>query len=84
MLFADDAAVSAHTKYGLQQLMSRFSHACCDFGLTTSLKKTNVLGQNVDTPPVITGTREKRSAHVCLPSFPRIFAFEIIRDNKTN
>ena len=54
MLFADDAAVSAHTKYGVQQLMSRFSHACCDFGLTISLKKTNVLGQNVDTPLVIT------------------------------
>ena len=52
MLFADDAAVSAHTKYGLQQLMSRFSHACCD--LTVSLKKTNVLGQDVETPAVIT------------------------------
>ena len=34
--------------------MDRFSHACCDFGLTISLKKTNVLGQDVDTPPVIT------------------------------
>ena len=27
--------------------------ACCDFGLTITLKKTNVLGQDVDTPPVI-------------------------------
>ena len=34
--------------------MDRFSHACCDFGLTISLKKTNVLGQVVDTPPVTT------------------------------
>ena len=33
--------------------MDRFSHACHDFGLTISLKKTNVLGQDVDTPPVI-------------------------------
>ncbi|KAL6458375.1 hypothetical protein MHYP_G00336050 [Metynnis hypsauchen] len=32
----------------------RFSQACKDFGLTISLKKTNVLGQDVDTPPVIT------------------------------
>ena len=54
MLFADDAAVTAHTEYDLQQLMDRFSNACRDFGLTISLKKTNVLGQDVDTPPVIT------------------------------
>ena len=54
MLFADDAAVTAHTEYDLQQLMNRFSHACRDFRLTISLKKTNVLGQDVDTPPVIT------------------------------
>ena len=30
------------------------------------------------------GTREKRSAHACLPCFRPIFAIEIIRDNKTN
>ena len=29
-------------------------------------------------------TREKRSAHASLPCFRRIFAIEIIRDNKTN
>ena len=28
------------------------------------------------------GTREKRSAHACLPCFRRIFAIEIIRVNK--
>jgi len=54
MLFADDAAITARTEHDLQQLMERFSHACCDFGLTISLKKTNVLGQDMDTPPVIT------------------------------
>ena len=54
MLFADDAAVTVHTDHDLQQLMDRFSHACYDFGLTISLKKTNVLGQDVDTAPVIT------------------------------
>ena len=29
-------------------------------------------------------TREKCIAHACLPCFRRIFAIEIIRDNKTN
>ena len=54
MLFADDAAVTAHIEHDLQQLMDRISHAYHDFGLTISLKKTNVLGQDVDTSPVIT------------------------------
>jgi len=54
MLFADDAAITAHIEHDLQQLMDRISHACHDFGLTISLKKTNVLGQDVDTSPVIT------------------------------
>ena len=46
MLFADDAAVATHTQRELQSLMDRFSQACKDFGLTISLKKTNVLGQS--------------------------------------
>ena len=46
MLFTDDAAVTAHTQQGLQALMDRFSQACKDFGVTISLKKTNVLGQD--------------------------------------
>ena len=54
MLFADDAAVTSHTEQQLQCLMDRFSQACKDFGLTISLKKTSVLGQDVDTSPVNT------------------------------
>ena len=54
MLFADDAAITAHTEHDLQQLMDRFSHACYEFSLTISLKKTNVLRQDIDIPPVIT------------------------------
>ncbi|XP_050710731.1 uncharacterized protein LOC126995286 [Eriocheir sinensis] len=54
MLFADDAAVTSHSEQDLQRLMDRLSQACRDFGLTISLKKTNVLGQDVETPPVIT------------------------------
>ena len=34
--------------------MDCFSQACKDFGLTISQKKTNVLGQDIPAPPVIT------------------------------
>ena len=54
MMFADDAAVVTHTQRKLQLLMDHFSQACKDFGLTISLKKTNVLGQDIPAPPVIT------------------------------
>ena len=54
MLFADDAAVATHTQREHQSLMDRFSQACKDFGLTISLKKTNVLGQSTETPLSIT------------------------------
>ena len=33
--------------------MQHFSIACEDFGLTISLKKTQVIGQDVDVPPSI-------------------------------
>ncbi len=39
MLSADDAALTSHTEDGLQQLVSRFSYACKEFGLTISLEK---------------------------------------------
>ena len=54
MLFADDAALTSHTEAGLQDLVSRLSHACKEFGLTISLKKTNILAQDTDTAPDIT------------------------------
>jgi hypothetical protein len=54
LLFADDAALTSHTEEGLQQLVCRLSHACKEFGLTISLKKTNVMVQDVDSPPTIT------------------------------
>ena len=53
ILFADDAAVATHTQEELQPLMDCFSQAGNDFGLTISLKKTNVLGQDTDAPPVL-------------------------------
>ena len=54
MLFADNAAVVAHTQDEFQSMMDCFSQACEDFGLTISLKKTNVLEQDTEAPPVIT------------------------------
>ncbi|PFX14924.1 hypothetical protein AWC38_SpisGene20888 [Stylophora pistillata] len=44
--------------------MGRFSQACKDFGLTMSLKKTNVVGQDVDIPPVITIDNCKLELHI--------------------
>ena len=54
ILFTDDAAVTTYTRQELQSLMDRFFHACEDFGLTIRLKKTNVLVQNSEPPPIIT------------------------------
>ena len=53
MLFADDAALTAHTEAGLQELIDCFAAACKEFGLTISIKKTNVLGQDVSLVPHI-------------------------------
>ena len=63
-LFVDDAAVVAHSAEDLQQLMNRFRKACQDFGLTISLKKTQVMGQGVDSPPSVTiSTQELEVVH---------------------
>lgn len=53
MLFADDAAIATHSEEHLQTLMDRFSAACDDFGLTISVKKTNILHQGTNTEPSI-------------------------------
>ena len=53
-MFADDAAVATHSQEELQSLMDCFSQACKEFGLTISLKKSNVLEQDTEAPPVIT------------------------------
>lgn len=53
MLFADDAALAAHTEEQLQSLMNRFSTACDLFSLTISLKKTQVMCQGTTIPATI-------------------------------
>ena len=52
-LFADDAAITTHSTSDLQKLINNFSSACTDFGLTISLKKTQVIGQSADSQPNI-------------------------------
>ncbi len=54
LLFADDAALVSHSETGLQQLIDRLSHGCKEFGLTISIKKTNILVQGANTAPTIT------------------------------
>ena len=54
VLFADNAALTTHKEEELQQLISQFSHTCKEFGLTISIRKTEVMGQDVPLPPSIT------------------------------
>ena len=45
LLFADDCALIAHTEEALQRTVNSFANAASAFGLTISLKKTEVLYQ---------------------------------------
>ena len=47
MLFANDAVLTAHTKGASKRFISSFAHACCEFGLIISPKKTRILGRDV-------------------------------------
>ena len=51
MLFADGTALTAHTDGDLRQLTSSFAHACSEFGLKISLKKSNILCRDVSSIP---------------------------------
>ncbi|KAJ8038824.1 hypothetical protein HOLleu_16364 [Holothuria leucospilota] len=53
MLFGDDAALVSHTNDGLQRLIDQFAHACKEFALTISIKKTDVMAQDATSPPTI-------------------------------
>ncbi|KAL0153663.1 hypothetical protein M9458_051028 [Cirrhinus mrigala] len=68
LLFADDAALLAHTERALQRITSCFTDAAQLFGLEVSLKKTVVLHQPAQKedhhPPHITiGEIELKSVH---------------------
>ncbi|XP_076046854.1 uncharacterized protein LOC143028521 [Oratosquilla oratoria] len=53
MVFAHDAALTAYTEEALQRLINCFAHACKELALTISIKKTNVMGQDVSSIPSI-------------------------------
>ena len=62
-LFADDCALNAGTQSIMQESLNRFAKACDNFGLTISIKKTEVMYQPAPkalyTKPVITVNGEK-------------------------
>ena len=47
LLFADDAAITTHIREDLQQLLHYFSDVCRHFGLTITLAKMQVMGQDI-------------------------------------
>ena len=51
LIFADDAAITSHTQEDVQALLDCFSYACRHFGLTISLAKTQVMGQDIKEIP---------------------------------
>ena len=53
LLFADDAAITTPTQKDLQWLLDCFSEACRYFGLTISLAKTQVMGQDIQEIPLL-------------------------------
>ena len=53
LLYADDAAIVAHSETELQSLCSSFAKACSEFGLKISLGKTVALSQGSPAPPTI-------------------------------
>ena len=53
LLFADDAALVSHTEDGLQCMLNKFADACKEFGLTISIKKTQVMGLNTPSYPML-------------------------------
>ena len=53
-LFADDAALVAHSAEKLQSLLNQFSSACEAFRFTISLKKTKVMCQGNEATPALT------------------------------
>ena len=62
-LYADDCALNTGTQSNMQESMNGFAKACDDFGLTISIKKTEVMYQPAPnalySEPVITVNGEK-------------------------
>lgn len=63
LLFADDAALVATSLEEAQHLVDRFSAACKAFGLTISIKKTEVIHQPPPTPKQVQGVKQNQPVH---------------------
>ena len=50
LLYADDAAIIAHSQEELQDMCNAFAAACPEFGMTISIRKTVVMGLNTPIP----------------------------------
>ncbi|XP_067900795.1 uncharacterized protein [Heterodontus francisci] len=53
LLFAGNAALTPHTEEYLQRRTDRVAAACNEFGISISLKKTNIMGLDVRNAPSI-------------------------------
>lgn len=51
---ANDDAIAAKSDEALRRLISRFVETCTDFTLAISMKKTNIICQDVNTTPIMT------------------------------
>lgn len=69
LLFADDAALVATSLEEAQELIDRFSAASKAFGLTISIKKTEVVHQPKPTPKQKKGVKQQQPVHK-FPSVP--------------
>lgn len=54
LLYADDAALVANSESELQELVSKFGHACHMFSMSVNTKKTVIMVQGVNQLPKIT------------------------------
>ena len=63
LLFADDAALVATSLEEAQELVNRSSNASKAFGLTISIKKTEVVHQPSPSPKKIKGVQQKPPVH---------------------
>ena len=54
LLFADDATLVSHTPVSFQNLVNHVTHACYQCGITISLKKTEIMTQDVKEAPNVT------------------------------
>ena len=73
-LFADDYALNAGTEPEMQNSMTKFSAACNNFGLTFSIKKTEVMHQpargQIYTPPkILVKNQPLPNKQICLPAW---------------